>query len=145
MQKFILMLALVLLLGCIGIPGVKKLSGGEATEWQRISDPVAEEMLQSLDSGDYGAYAGGFMEIAVPAKDKFDALRLETGKKLGKYKSKKFVAAYENSGEYEGMEIDAIAVQYDAEFEKGTKMVSLTFDKNDSSHKVGELYIDLQE
>lgn len=63
-------------------------------EIEKIVDPMLENMLVNLNSGDYAQYSRDFgrqMKAALP-ESKFEEMSAATTAKLGKYVSKEFIS-----------------------------------------------------
>ncbi|KYK33280.1 MAG: hypothetical protein AYK19_14130 [Theionarchaea archaeon DG-70-1] len=125
-------MVLVVLAGCIdqGVFGEE-----EKKEWIDVATPIAENILQSMNEGDYVGFTKDFSEGMKEAMtlQKFVDLKGRLESTVGKYISSSPAKAIER-GEY-------VAVYFSAKFRNEENIpVEISFKKDDKAHKVYGLW-----
>ena len=126
-------LVVLILTGCLN----QSLGGEERLRWIDIADPIAENILQSLNNNDYQGLIRDFSEEMIHATptEEFINLRELLDSKVGAYISKT-PGRVVRDGEY-------IAVFYTACFENEDEVtVRVVFKEDDETHKVYGLWFD---
>lgn len=129
----LVVLAAVLACGCMSREAV--VSGEEAAEVLVYADPIAENVMQGFNEGNYTVYSRDFSPEMKQALDEaaFEQNREEVTSRIGLYESRSDPVVTE-TGDY-------IAVTYRAAFE-GEDGVALrfVFRKGDASHQLHGLW-----
>lgn len=133
-MKIILALSVigVIFSGCIG-----QLSEEEQAQWFTIADPIAENILQTINNDDYQRHIKDYSQEMIDATppEAFTQLRDLLLSKIGKYISKAPDKAVEDG--------DYIVVFYSAKFEQEDNVtVRVVFKKGDDTHQVYGLWFD---
>lgn len=126
-------LAAVLACGCMGQETV--ISGEEATEVLAYADPIAENLMQGFNEGNYTVYSRDFSPEMKQALDEaaFEQNREQVTSRIGLYESRSDPVVTE-TGEY-------IAVTYMAAFEQEDGVaLRFVFQKGDESHRLHGLW-----
>ncbi|MDK2916310.1 MAG: hypothetical protein PWR25_867 [Euryarchaeota archaeon] len=129
----LVVLAAVLACGCMGQETV--VSGEEAAAVLAYADPIADNLMQGFNEGNYTAYSRDFGPEMQQALNEaaFEQNREDVTSRIGLYESRKDPVVTE-TGEF-------IAVTYQAAFE-GEDGVALrfVFKKGDESHQLHGLW-----
>lgn len=130
LKKGYLLLMIVMLVSLLAGCGQKTKINTE--EIKSFSEPLLENILVAADKDDYSSYSKDFsgkMKEAVNESN-FKAQNKLIKEKIGNYESKQFVDA-----QAQGNYISAI---YKAKYSDEPKdvMISITFNKDDETHKV---------
>lgn len=126
-----LIFAGLLATGCIGQKHETEIDG---TEWFIIAEPMAENILTSIETGDYQSFIKDFSEQMVkemPEKN-FLELKEKLNSQVGSYQSLSTLKTTEQ-GEY-------IIVYFTAHYEKEDMTVKLVYKNGDSTYKVQGLW-----
>lgn len=125
-----LLLIIIMLVSLLAGCGQKtKINTGEI---KNFSEPMLESILTAADKDDYTSYSKDFsnkMKEAVNESN-FKEMNKLIKEKIGNYESKQFVEA-QTQGDY-------ISAIYKAKYSNEPKdvMISITFNKDDETHKV---------
>ena len=129
----ILTLLVLILSGCINQP----LEGEERQRWVDIADPIAENILQTLNSNDYQGHIKDYSQEMIDATtpEEFANLKETLDSKIGAYISKTPGQVIRDDG--------YIVVFYSAQFENEDNVtVRVVFKEDDETHKVYGLWFD---
>ncbi|MGC1122558.1 MAG: DUF3887 domain-containing protein [Candidatus Methanofastidiosia archaeon] len=129
-----IVLAGLLATGCIGQKPETPLEGEEPEIWSTIARPMAENILTSIETGDYQSFIKDFSEQMVkemPEKN-FLELKEKLNSQVGSYQSLSNLKVTEQG--------DYIIVYFTAHYEKEDMTVKLVYKKDDSTHKVQGLW-----
>jgi hypothetical protein len=124
-------IAIIVFSGCIG-----QIPEEEKERWYTIADPIAENILQTINTGDYQGHIKDYSQEMIDATtpEAFDDLRDLLLSTVGKYISKT-PDKVERKGEY-------IRVTYTAKFEQEDVTVRVVFKEDDETHQVQGLWFD---
>ncbi|MGD2251052.1 MAG: DUF3887 domain-containing protein [Candidatus Methanofastidiosia archaeon] len=124
-------IVLIAFSGCIG-----QISEEEKEQWITIADPIAENILQTINTGDYQGHITDYSQEMIDATppEAFTELRDLLLSTVGKYISKT-PDKVERKGEY-------IRVSYTAKFEQENVTVRVVFKEGDETYKVYGLWFD---
>ncbi|WP_243669571.1 DUF3887 domain-containing protein [Methanoculleus chikugoensis] len=129
----LVVLAAVSICGCMGQETV--LSGEEAAEVLVYADPIAENVMQGFNEGNYTVYSRDFSPEMKQALDEaaFEQNREEVTSRIGLYESRSDPVVTE-TGDY-------IAVTYRAKFEQEDGVaLRFVFLEGDASHQLHGLW-----
>jgi len=121
----------LLMCGCMGQDeGQDTTSGLSNDTWFAIADPIAENILQSINTDDYQAYSRDFSQDLLDQTDSqaFESMRNQIITAMGQYISKERSEVLEDE--------DYISVNYLVQFEGGKLIFRVVFGKGDESHQV---------
>jgi hypothetical protein len=123
---------MLLFSGCVG-----QVPEEEEDRWFTVADPIAENILQSINNDDYQGFIKDFSQeqVAASPPEGFAGLRELLLSKIGKYISKTSDTVVEDE-EY-------IQVIYSAKFEQEDNVtVRVVFKKGDETYRVYGLWFD---
>ncbi|MGC1119982.1 MAG: DUF3887 domain-containing protein [Candidatus Methanofastidiosia archaeon] len=125
-----------LVAGCVGQQLETPIEGEEGQAWIERAQPIAENILTSLETNDYESFIRDFsdeMRKSMP-EEQFSELRDLLHSKVGLYQSfaPPKVAQQQNF----------VLVYFTAQYENDEVAVKLVFQKGDSSYKVQGLWFD---
>lgn len=129
----LVILAAVLACGCMGREAV--VSGEEAAEVLVYADPIAENVMQGFNEGNYTAYSHDFGPEMKQALDEaaFEQNREDVTSRVGLYESRGEPVVTETG--------DHITVTYRAKFEQEDGVaLRFVFGKDDPSHQLSGLW-----
>jgi hypothetical protein len=127
-----LLMIMLIFSGCIG-----QIPEEEKDRWYSVADPIAENILQSINNDDYQGFTRDFSQeqIAAIPPEGFTDLRELLLSKIGKYISKASDTVMEDE-EY-------MTVIYSAKFEEEDNVtVRVVFKKGDETYHVYGLWFD---
>jgi hypothetical protein len=93
LRKLVISILLVVVLLILAIPAAAAPVGTSDQQVKAVSEPILDNLLAGFNQGNYAQYAKDFNDTlreAIPEK-KFQQVRGELLKKLGKYKEKKYL------------------------------------------------------
>ena len=116
--------------GCMGQSDSQDTASIDEETWFTIADPIAENILQSINSNDYQAYTRDFSSTLLDQVDNqsFADVRNQIITAMGQYVSKERSQVLEDDS--------YVSVNYRARFEAGELIFRVVFKKDDESHKV---------
>jgi hypothetical protein len=120
--------------GCIGQKPETAIEGEASQEWFTRAEPMAENILTSIETGDYQSFIKDFSEQMVkevPEKN-FLELKDKLNSQVGSYQSLSTLKVTEQG--------DYIIVYFTAHYEKEDMTVKLVYKKGDSTYKVQGLW-----
>jgi hypothetical protein len=134
---FLSVFGLILLGACAASTPPAQIEGAEAAQVLAFADPAADNILASLVSRDFKAYARDFDEVMLKASKTadFEKMVATFDTQLGGYQSRKDGTVYligEQGKKY-------YLVVYSVKFAKGTLAMQVSFNI-DSSHTIAGLY-----
>jgi hypothetical protein len=135
MSMTCLVLALFVSTGLAGCSNVKPLTGSERDAVLAYAEPIADNLLQGYNTGDYAAFSRDFnaqMLQGIPAKNFTDSLLPTITGKVGKYVSRQVDSVTVISGN--------ILIIYTARFEQEDKVTIRLSLEEASPHRVAGLY-----
>ena len=136
LKKLFVVLCSTLLMVSIFVGCSKKLAETDV----EFAGPLTENMLQSVEKGDYAQFSKDFSAELKNAitEESFKTICTSFSEKIGKYESKKFAAATENKKE----ETLYKTVIYKAKYSKEEKDVQITasFSENDGKMLVEGIF-----
>ncbi|MBU7035651.1 MAG: DUF3887 domain-containing protein [Theionarchaea archaeon] len=120
--------------GCIGQKPETLIEGEESQEWFTRAEPMAENILTSVETGDYQSFIKDFSEQMV--KEIPEKEFLEVKEKL-----------YSQAGAYQSLSTwktteqgDYVIVYFTAHYEKEDVTVKLVYRKGDTTYKIEGLW-----
>lgn len=127
----VICIAILAFTGCIS-----QISQEEKEKWITIANPIAENILQTINTGDYQKHIKDYSQEMIEATppEAFTDLRDLLLSQVGKYISKT-PEKVERKGEY-------IRVTYIAKFEEENVTVRVVFKEDDETHQVYGLWFD---
>ncbi len=93
MRKIVISILIVIVPLILAIPAAAAPVGTSDQQVKAVSEPILDNLLAGFNQGNYAQYAKDFNDTlreAIPEK-KFQQVRGELLKKLGKYKDKKYL------------------------------------------------------
>jgi len=116
--------------GCMGQSDSQDTPSIDEETWYIIADPIAENILQSINTNDYQAYTRDFSQTLLNQVDtqSFTDVRDQIITAMGQYISKEHSQVLEDDS--------YISVNYRARFEAGELIFRVVFKKDDEFHKV---------
>lgn len=129
-----LIFAGLLATGCIGQKPETPIEGTEAQEWFTRAQPTAENILTSIETGDYQSFIKDFSAqmIKEMPENKFLDLKDKLDSQVGSYQSLSTLKVTEQG--------DYIIVYFTAHYEKEDMTVKLVYKKGDLTYKVQGLW-----
>ncbi|WP_332449245.1 DUF3887 domain-containing protein [Methanoculleus sp.] len=129
----LVILAAISVAGCMSQETV--LSGDDATEVLAYADPIADNLMQGFNEGNYTMYSRDFSPEMRQALDEaaFEQTREDVTSRIGLYESRSDPVVTE-TGEF-------VAVTYRATFEREDGVaLRLVFEKDDPLHRLSGLW-----
>ncbi|MBU7015572.1 MAG: DUF3887 domain-containing protein [Theionarchaea archaeon] len=129
-----LVLTGLLATGCIGQKSETPIEGEESQEWFARAQPMAENILIAVETGDYQSFIRDFSEQMVkemPEKN-FLEVKEKLYSQVGSYQSLSTLKTTEQR--------DYVIVYFTAHYEKDDVTVKLVYRKGDSTYKIEGLW-----
>ncbi len=139
LKTFIAVLALSLLLILPACNSAKKITGEAADQVVAYADPMADNVIQGLETGDYQTFSENFtqdLKDALP-QSSFESMAQTFESKLGSYQSREVSSVEELQGN--------IAVVYTLTYSQADAVTMRLVTTSSAPHQVGGLWFNAPE